>query len=187
MLPLGSVKSLKPSILDFLPNLSQQIGQLLSSPFRLVYTRVTHCLSVVIFNRINTVINTLVDTLQTHLGFGYTISGSNHQVNLLQYADDTCLLANSPASCQKSPSVELSNRSDGHKVLEEVGRAGQVRKHCFALPPLEEGRHDSPLCHIPLQAPSGVPSEPAANVPRPLCMILGRERPTECCCRHTTL
>ena len=54
-------------------------------------------LSVVIFN---TVINTLVDTLQTHLDLGYTISGSNHQVNLLQYADDTCLLANSPASCQ---------------------------------------------------------------------------------------
>ena len=54
-------------------------------------------LSVVIFN---TVMNTLVDTLQTRLDLGYTISGSTHQINLLQYADDTCLLANSPASCQ---------------------------------------------------------------------------------------
>ena len=44
--------------------------------------------------------NTLVDTLKTRLDLGYTISGSTHQVNLLQYTDDTCLLANSPASCQ---------------------------------------------------------------------------------------
>jgi hypothetical protein len=44
--------------------------------------------------------NTLVDTLQTRLDLGYSISSSNHQVNLLQYADDTCLLANSPSSCQ---------------------------------------------------------------------------------------
>ena len=44
--------------------------------------------------------NTLVDTLQTCLDLGYTISGSTHQINSLQYADDTCLLANSPASCQ---------------------------------------------------------------------------------------
>ena len=54
-------------------------------------------LSVVIFN---TVMNMLIDTLQTHMDLGYTITGSRHQVNLLQYTDDTCLLANSPASCQ---------------------------------------------------------------------------------------
>lgn len=54
-------------------------------------------LSVVIFN---TVMNTLIDTLQTRLDLGYTISTSDHQVNLQQYADDTCLLANSQASCQ---------------------------------------------------------------------------------------
>ena len=52
-------------------------------------------LSVVIFN---TVINTLVDTLQTRIDLGYNLSNSNHQVNLLQYADDTCILVNSPAS-----------------------------------------------------------------------------------------
>ena len=48
----------------------------------------------------NTVINTLVDTLQTRIDLGYNLSNSNHQVNLLQYADDTCILANSPASAQ---------------------------------------------------------------------------------------
>ena len=55
-------------------------------------------LSVVVFN---TVINTLVDTLQTRVDLGYTITNSNHQVNLLQYANDTCLLANSPAAAQR--------------------------------------------------------------------------------------
>ena len=54
-------------------------------------------LSVVIFN---TVINTLIDTLQSWIDLGYNFSNSNHQVNLLQYADDTCILANSPASAQ---------------------------------------------------------------------------------------
>ena len=54
-------------------------------------------LSVVIFN---TVPNTLVDTLQTRLDLGYSLSTSNHQVNLLQYADDTCITANSAASAQ---------------------------------------------------------------------------------------
>ena len=54
-------------------------------------------LSVVIFN---TVINTLVDTLTTRIDLGYHLSGTSHQVNILQYADDTCLVADSPASCQ---------------------------------------------------------------------------------------
>ena len=43
MLLLSSVKSLKPSIPDFQPKLSQQTGQLLLSPFRLVCTKVIHC------------------------------------------------------------------------------------------------------------------------------------------------
>ena len=54
-------------------------------------------LSVMIFN---TVINTLIDTLQTRLDLGYTLSDSTRQVNVLQYADDTCLLADSPAAAQ---------------------------------------------------------------------------------------
>ncbi len=54
-------------------------------------------LSVVIFN---TVMNTLVDTLQSRADLGYHLSNASHQANVLQYADDTCLVANSPASCQ---------------------------------------------------------------------------------------
>ena len=48
----------------------------------------------------NTVINTLINTLQTRLDLGYTLSDSTRQVNVLQYADDTCLLADSPAAAQ---------------------------------------------------------------------------------------
>ena len=54
-------------------------------------------LSVVIFN---TVINTLVDTLKTRVDLGYRFSLSQQPVNILQYADDTCLIGNSPSSCQ---------------------------------------------------------------------------------------
>ena len=54
-------------------------------------------LSVVIFN---TVMNTLIDTLTTQIDLGYHLSGTSHQVNILQYTDDTCLVADSPASCQ---------------------------------------------------------------------------------------
>ena len=54
-------------------------------------------LSVSIFN---TVINTLVDTLQTRRDLGYSLSNSRRKVSLLQYADDTCIVADSPASAQ---------------------------------------------------------------------------------------
>ena len=53
-------------------------------------------LSVVVFN---TVINTLVDTLRRRSDLGYDLTPS-HTVGLLQYADDTCITANSPAACQ---------------------------------------------------------------------------------------
>ena len=49
---------------------------------------------------LNTVINTLVDTLGTRLDLGFHISDSRHRVNLLQYADNTCIVANGPASAQ---------------------------------------------------------------------------------------
>ena len=55
-------------------------------------------LSVVIFN---TVINTLADTLRRHSELGYRLSKTSYTVNQLQYADDTCLLANCPAACQQ--------------------------------------------------------------------------------------
>ena len=54
-------------------------------------------LSAVIFK---TVINTLVDTLQTRRDLGYLSSQSQLPINLLHYADDTCLIGNSLASCQ---------------------------------------------------------------------------------------
>ena len=54
-------------------------------------------LSVVIFN---TVMNTLLDTVSLRLDLGYRFSNSSRRVNILQYADDTCLVADSPASCQ---------------------------------------------------------------------------------------
>ena len=54
-------------------------------------------LSVVIFN---TEMNTLVDTIATRSDLGYQLSCSSHRVNILQYADDTCLVANSPVACE---------------------------------------------------------------------------------------
>ena len=54
-------------------------------------------LSVSIFN---TVMNTLVDTLSEHKNMGYTFTKSLHTCNHLQYADDTCLIGDGPASCQ---------------------------------------------------------------------------------------
>ena len=95
-------------------------------------------LSVVIFS---TVINTLVDTLQTRPDLGYTISGSNHQINLLQYADDTCLLANSPASCQY-----LLNMVDD--LLQWSGMRAKVAKcHSMALQG-STGRPINPKLHL---------------------------------------
>ena len=59
-------------------------------------------LSVVVFNTvINKIVNTLVDTLQVRNDLPYTLSDSTHCINLLQYADDTCVLVNSPVSCQQ--------------------------------------------------------------------------------------
>ena len=60
-------------------------------------------LSVSIFN---VVINTLVDPLVHHcLHLGYRFSSSDILLNLLQYADDTCLLARDPRSCQRMLNV----------------------------------------------------------------------------------
>ena len=41
----------------------------------------------------------MVDTLKAYKHHGYMLA-RNHHVPLLQYADDTCILANSPATCQ---------------------------------------------------------------------------------------
>ena len=75
-------------------------------------------LSVVVFN---TVINTLVDTLQVRNDLGYTLSDSTHCINLLQYADDTCVIANTPVACQ-----QLLNMVD--RWLEWSGMKAKVVK-----------------------------------------------------------
>ena len=55
-------------------------------------------LSVLVFN---TVMNTLVDTItKRYPGLGYSHSSSPSTTNLLQYADDTSLIADGPSSCR---------------------------------------------------------------------------------------
>ena len=43
---------------------------------------------------------TLADSMKSVQSLGYTFSHSPRSMNVLQYADDTCLVANGPASCQ---------------------------------------------------------------------------------------
>ena len=81
-------------------------------------------LSVVIFN---TVMNTLIDTISKRIDLGYNFSKSHRRVNIMQYADDTCLVANSPASCQ----YLLSMVSDW---LQWSGMAAKVPKcQCISI------------------------------------------------------
>ena len=54
-------------------------------------------LSVVIFN---SVMSTLSDAITQYQHMGYHFSQSPRSTNILQYADDTCLIADGPSSCQ---------------------------------------------------------------------------------------
>ena len=54
-------------------------------------------LSVVIFL---TIINTLSDTLLSRGDLGFTLPNSSITINHLLYADDACIISNSPAGCQ---------------------------------------------------------------------------------------
>ena len=54
-------------------------------------------LSVVIFL---TVMNTLSDTLCSRDDLGYTLPSSSISINHLLYADDACVISNTPAGCQ---------------------------------------------------------------------------------------
>ena len=78
-------------------------------------------LSVIIFN---TVMATLADALKADRHLGYTLSGGK-TTNVLQYADDTCLVANGPASCQS-----LLHRVE--RWLEWTGMRAKVSK-CQSL------------------------------------------------------
>ena len=55
-------------------------------------------LSVVIFN---SVMSTLGESLKQYQQLGYSFSNSPRSLTTLQYADDTCLVADGPSSCQK--------------------------------------------------------------------------------------
>ena len=52
-------------------------------------------LSVTIFN---TIINTYLDGLKKLQKCGYKFSNSTQSINVLQYADDTCLVSDGPVS-----------------------------------------------------------------------------------------
>ena len=54
-------------------------------------------LSITIFN---TVMNTYLDGLKAFQTNGYKFSNSIHSLYVLQYADDTCLTSDGPASCR---------------------------------------------------------------------------------------
>ena len=57
-----------------------------------------HSFSVVIFN---TVMYTIADSMMGLQHLGYRFSQSQRAMHLLQYADDTCLISDSPAGCKK--------------------------------------------------------------------------------------
>ena len=63
-------------------------------------------LSAIIFN---TVMNTLVDSIiQRYSQLGYSLNSAHSRINLLQYADDTCLIGDGPSSCQRLLSITES-------------------------------------------------------------------------------
>ena len=90
-------------------------------------------LSVAIFN---TVINTLVDTLDTRLDLGFHISDSRHIVNLLQYADDTCIVVNGPTSAQYQYILDIVDRWllwSGMKVKVSKCSSRAIQGCCLAF------------------------------------------------------
>ena len=95
-------------------------------------------LSVAIFN---TVMATLADSLKADQPLGYTFSNSPRCMNVLQYADDTCLVANGPASCQ-----QMLKKVEGW--LTWTGMKVKVPK-CFSLAiAASSGRRYDPALHL---------------------------------------
>ena len=71
-------------------------------------------LSVGIFNA---VMATLADTIDHHKHLGYKFTNSPRSTNILQYVDDTCLIADGPSICQQLlKSVEKWPQWTGMKV-----------------------------------------------------------------------
>ena len=94
-------------------------------------------LSVTIFN---TVMATLADALKTNRHLGYNLSGGR-STNILQYADDTCLVANSAVGCQS-----LLNRVQ--EWLKWTGMSAKVPK-CKCLGMLaSSAKRSDPRLHL---------------------------------------
>ena len=105
-------------------------------------------LSVVIFL---TVMNTLSDTLCTRKDLGFTLSSFSTSVNHLLYADDACIISNTPAGCQhlldmvqcwlewaslkaKVPKCRsmVIQASTGRRITQDISIGGQT------IPPAED-------------------------------------------------
>lgn len=147
-------------------------------------------LSVVIFN---TVINTLVDTLKTQADLGYKVHNTSYSINMLQYADDTCLVANSPSACQhllkttdmwldwslmrakipKCCAVSLQ-ASTGHYIDPQLTLSGQ------SIPFL--GNNTIKFLGLPIQVPRD-PSQSRAQVKK---QLLSLDRSGHLQCHQTT-
>ena len=80
--------------------------------------------SVVVFN---TVMSTMADSLKSMHNLGYKFSGSQRAIHLLQYADDTCLVGDGPASCQRLLKG-VERWLDWSKMKAKVQKC-----HCLAL------------------------------------------------------
>ena len=81
-------------------------------------------LSVTVFN---TVMNTYIDSVRPFFHEGYCFHISTKQLSLLQYADDTCIVTNDPATCQAS-----LRRTDQRLEWSKM-RANVSKCQCLAL------------------------------------------------------
>ena len=99
---------------------------------------------VIIFNM---VMNTMVDAIKSRPNLGYHLT-ERMTVLLLQYADDTCLVANSPSAAQEL--LCTVERCHGHTLHEEVGRPCPFGQSLHPVPTTEPGRPQSPthLCAV---------------------------------------
>ena len=98
--PICSISLPRPR--GILPNGSVTVFRSLCkySVTRVIHTSHTNSnwpLSVIIFN---TVMNTLIDTLKMRSELGFNLPKSSHKLNLLQVADDSCLIAKDSSACQ---------------------------------------------------------------------------------------
>ena len=82
-----------PKFKNIVSVLHSELGQPPLCHSKLVSTKETHCQSL-------SSTQSSIHLLQTRRDLGYSLSNSRHKVSLLQYADDTCIVADSPASAQ---------------------------------------------------------------------------------------